>query len=198
MALLIFHFIGGRFYPFSVAKEVPAYTAIFVKAMLIKSILPQQYGLGHLIDATGKVQLFKTVRSVLTLLSLPLAYMAFKMGYPPYTISYLYVGIALILFIANQYMLHKIIQFNTREFLLKSTLKILLICIMQIPIFILIRYFPSGFLRFFVFSIVCELILLASIYFLGIDKSEKQRIWQFIQSYIEKFKNKQQQGLADA
>jgi O-antigen/teichoic acid export membrane protein len=161
--------------------EVPQYTSIFVKAMLIRSIIgTSQYGIVHLVNASGNIKLFKILSSGIMLLSLPLAYLAFRLGYPPYTISYIYILSAIVTFVTNQILLKTILNYDSIEFLTKSTVKILLVCSLQIPFFIAIRVFNPGFVRFLTFSLLSELVLFGSIYFIGMNRQERQSIIGYI------------------
>jgi len=168
-------------------KEVPEYTITFVQAMLIKSIIAtSQFGIGPLIHASGKIALFKIINSGITLLCLPLAYIAYKMGHPPYIISYIYLFTAFLTFITNQILLKVILNYDAIEFLKRSTFKILLVCLTVTPLFIIKNAFSYGLLRFIIISIISEIVLFASIYFLGMDNSERQTIKGYASQGIHK------------
>ena len=168
-------------------KEVPEYTITFVQAMLIKSIIAtSQFGIGPLINASGKIALFKIINSGITLLCLPLAYIAYKMGHPPYIISYIYLFTAFLTFITNQILLKVILNYDAIEFLKRSTFKILLVCLTVTPLFIIKNAFSYGLLRFIIISIISEIVLFASIYLLGMDNSERQTIKGYASQGIHK------------
>ncbi len=170
-------------------KEVPVYTAIFVQAMLIRAIIGgTQNGIAQLIDASGDIKYFKIFRSIAMLSALPLAYIAFKKGYAPYSISLIYIVTSLVYFIGNQVLLSVVLRFDSIEFLKKSTIRIVLVCVFQVPLFFIIKLFPSSFIRFFAISLFSELILLVSIYFVGIDTEEKQMAFGFVADKFPGFK----------
>lgn len=167
--------------------EVPEFTAIFAKAMLIRStISTSQYGLGPLIDATGNIKLFKITRSALILLGLPMAYLAFWMGYQAYYIIFIYIGMSLVAFMVNIYMLKVILNFNIKDFILKSTMKIILVCLFQVPIFLMINLFPATGFRFVAISLSSEIILFVSIYLVGIENSERKQIIKYVSDVVDK------------
>jgi len=149
--------------------------------MLLKSVIfASQYGIGPLINASGNIALFKIINSGITLLCLPLAYFAFKAGYPPYIISYIYLFTAIMTFITNQILLKVILNYDNIEFLKNSTFKIVLVSLSVIPFFIIKNFFSYGWLRFIIISFVSEIILCFSIYYLGMDHSERQSIKSYI------------------
>lgn len=168
-------------------KEVPKYTNIFVQAMLIRSIISIiDYAIGPYIEATGKIKFFKITSSSFTLLCIPCAYFAFKGGSPPYIIIYIYFFSAIVTLIINIIFMKIILNYNIFEFLKKSILRIILVCLSITPFFIIINLFSSGFLRFVIFSIISEIVLVISIYYLGMDYIERKSI----KNYINKAKGK--------
>ena len=168
-------------------KEVPRYTNIFVQAMLIRSIIfIIDYAIGPYIDASGKIKYFKMTSSGLTLLCIPCAYFGFKSGYPPYIITYIYFCSAIITLIIDIVLMKIILNYNIFEFFKKSIFRIILVCLSITPLFFIINLFPSGFLRFVIFSIVSEIVLVVSIYYLGMDYIERKSI----KNYINKAKGK--------
>jgi len=169
--------------------EVPEYTSIFVKAMLIRSIIgTSQYGIAQLIDASGNIMWFKILTSGVTLLTLPLSYFAFSKGCQPYTISYIFIISALLGFFTRMILLKTVLNYNVLQFLKKSTLKIVLVCAVQIPLFISIRWFNHGFFRFMSFSILSELVLFGSIYIIGMNPKERLSIMGYIREGLAKFR----------
>ncbi|MDD3818235.1 MAG: hypothetical protein PHG41_00115 [Actinomycetota bacterium] len=168
-------------------KEVPEYTTIFVQAMLLKSVIfASQYGIGPFIHASGNIALFKITYSSITLLGLPLAYFAFKAGYPPYIIGYIYLLTATLTFITDLILLKAILNYDVMEFLKNSTFKIILVSLSVVPFFIIKNFFSYGWLRFILISLVSEIILFISIYYLGMDLYERQSIKRYIIQGIRK------------
>lgn len=167
--------------------EVPEFTSIFVKAMLIKSIVgTSQYGIAHLINASGNIKLFKILSSGIALMALPLAFIACRIGYPPYYISYIYLLSSVLIFIMNQILLKTLINYDTVEFLIKSTLKIVLVCLMQAPLFFAIRVFKPGLLRFILFFLISEILLITSIYFVGMNNRERHNVIMYSREWLTK------------
>lgn len=155
-------------------KEVPAYTSMFVKAMLTREVIcASLYGLPQFIDATGSIKWFKIITSGVTILILPVSYLIFKLGYPPYAISYIYVISGLIGFVSTLSLLRIVLHYDIGEYLKNSTLRILIMSSLQIPVFISIRLFQPGWMRFIVISFVSEFILMGSILLIGMSHEER-------------------------
>lgn len=177
-------------------KEVPVYTAIFVKAMLVRLIIKtSQYGIGPLIHASGNIKLFKVFSSIIMLVALPIAYVAYRAGYPPYIISYIYIFTGVLDMITTLVLMKFIINYDVKDYLLKSTCKIILICVFQIPVFYLASRYSSGLLRFIGISLLSELVLFVSVYLFGLDAREKKQIIAFMKLWINRITERKTLGV---
>jgi len=155
--------------------------------MLIKSIINSlNSGIPSIIQASGKIKWFQLIISTILLLSLPLAYFAFKLGYPPHFISVIYLFISLLTFIITLILLKVIINYDILEFIKKVVMKAIIITLIISPLFLIHFFFPEGLLRFLCVSILAEVILFTSIYFIGLEKDERVSI----KKYINLAKNK--------
>jgi O-antigen/teichoic acid export membrane protein len=167
--------------------DIPSFTVIFCQLILINALFTSLFsGLPALIQATGKIKYFQIITSFVALICLPIAWLLFKKGYAPPTIIILFI-IALVtnLFI-SQILLKKIIDFNVKLFLKKSYLKIAYVMVLVIPLFLIRDLFPSGLLRFILFSIFSVCWLIAAIYAVGIEKNEKEKLHQIVVKFIKR------------
>ncbi len=154
--------------------NLPAYTVIFCQLMIINALIYSlSSGFPALIHATGKIKYFQIITSSISLTSLPISYFLLKKGLPPPTIIALIVVTLAINLIVSQILLKKILHFNVKLFLQKSYLKILSVIAMVLPLFIIRDLFSTSFYRFFFISIFSVSCLLVSIYFVGLEKKEK-------------------------
>ena len=66
-------------------KEVPEWAVIFCRLQLVRILLEQLViSLVSAINAEGNIREYSLVRSIISILPIPLAYIAFLWGYPPY------------------------------------------------------------------------------------------------------------------
>lgn len=66
-------------------KSVPEWTVIFVRFQLLKTFIEFQFvTLPSSISATGKIKKYSFYSSISNLVQLPVIYIFFKLGYPPY------------------------------------------------------------------------------------------------------------------
>lgn len=157
--------------------EVPPYTIIMSQLIIVNTLITGLgAGLPALIQATGKIKWFQIILAGTSLLSLPIAYVLFKHGYPPYYIIITFIFTAVINVIVRQILLRKIIRFDTVFFLKTSYLRILYVSLSITPLFFLTIYFNEGMLRFISSSTLSVIYLIISIFIFGLDKKEKTKI----------------------
>jgi O-antigen/teichoic acid export membrane protein len=164
----------------------PPYAEIFCKLLIINALIESlSSGIPSVIMATGKVKYFMIIGGLISLISLPIAYMLFKIGFPPYTILLIYILNGTINLVVNQVLLKRIINFNVSFFMRTAYLKILYVLVLVTPLFFIHDLFPAGLSRFIIFSVIAVCWLITVIYFVGIDKQEKNIISQtFVKIFI--------------
>lgn len=170
--------------------EVPIYTTIFCKLMIINALIDtMSAGLPALINASGKIKYFQIILSSIMLLSLPIAYILFRFGFPPHYFLLTFIGLSIINTIIRQILLKIILKFDIKYFIKKSYFQILKVAIIIIPLFMVLPLFQSSLTRFVLFSFISIFWTLLSIYFLGLEKSEKLVISSIINNTLSKKRN---------
>ena len=157
--------------------KLPPYTVIFTQLIICNALVD---GLGggliSLVQATGKIKYFQIVLSITSLISLPIAYFFFNMGYNPATILVIFIFTAILNVVFMQMLLKSVINFNVKEFLQVAYFKVFYVVLAFLPIAFFIRFVQDGVVPLILIFLVTELWLLTSIYFLGLDTREKRII----------------------
>lgn len=165
--------------------DVPPYTAIFCQLVIINALIGGLgAGLPAVIQATGKIKYFQIILSTTSLLSLPIAYILFKKGYPPSSILVAFITTALINVVVWQILLKKIIDFNVNFFLKTAYVKLFFVSVLIAPLFFIRDVFSAGLFRFITFSLFAMAFLLSAIYFAGLEKKEKEMLSQIVKKII--------------
>jgi O-antigen/teichoic acid export membrane protein len=165
--------------------ELPPYTVIFCKLMIINALIESfSSGIPSVFMASGKVKVYMITGGLISLLSLPISYLLFKVGYPPYTILIIYIFVSIINVVVCQVLLKIILNFDVRFFLKTSLLKIFYVSVFMVPLFFISDFFQSGFIRFILLSVFTECWILTVIYFVGIEKEEKDMLRQMVSKMI--------------
>ena len=168
---------------------VPPYTVIFCQLMIINALIDSvNAGIPAVVQATGKIKYFQIILSTTSLMSLPIAYLLFKAGYPPYAIQIAFISTALINVIARQILLKRLLDFDVKYFIKTSYLKILYVALLIAPLFFIRDIFPYGAMRFFCFSFFSICLLFIAIYFAGLEKKEKVFAIDIIKKLLLRFK----------
>lgn len=73
-------------------KQVPEYTIVFCRLLLIINLIEQMFiTLPTSIAATGNIKNYQKIVSLLALIPLAVSYILFQFGYPPHTIYYVFI-----------------------------------------------------------------------------------------------------------
>ena len=159
-------------------KEVPAYTVIFLQITIFTALLNTLSNpLIITMHATGKVRDYQIVVGLLSLLTLPLVYVALKMGAAPYMAMIIAFFVEFICHFARLYMLVRSIKFPMIDFLREVTLRVLIITVLSLVLPLLTyQLVDTVFLRF---TMVCILSFMSTIvlgYYLGFNKADRNML----------------------
>jgi len=168
--------------------EVPAYTVIFVRIILLTSICnafasPLAVAMG----ATGKIKLYQIVLTTMGWMHLPLAWICFKFGAEPYAAMYVYLILVIFMQSVRLYMVCKSLNFSLLDFVRNVILRsfIMLILAIMLPAYLHLTLTHS------ITNAVCILIICLvstalSIMAIGITNNERKQIVNIIKSKIKK------------
>lgn len=169
-------------------KEVPEYTVIFLRLVLLTSIVDSLSGtLIASMHASGKVRDYQVVVGGISLFTLPIAYIALRMDLPPYSAMVVGLIIAIICHFARLLLLKKSIGLPVMTFIRNVTLRVTLICILAfIPPSVIYYSLPLNWWNSLFTVIISFCSSITFVYCLGLNKEEKI----FIVNKIRKLLNK--------
>lgn len=172
-------------------KEVPQYTYVFIKLMLINALIDIMHtGIPAVVQATGNIKWYQIILSTISLLSLPASYILFTLGYPPYSILLTYIVSSIVMVVVQLFLLKSVISFNVKEFIKKSYLKIFYVAIFVSPLFFIRNLYQQSITRFILISMLALIWVLTAVYVVGIEKKEKAFVVSTFNNAYVKFKNK--------
>lgn len=109
-------------------KEVPEHTVIFLRLVLATTLIDSlSTPLITAMHASGKVRDYQIVVGGLSLLTLPLAYVLFRLGYPPQAAMWAGLAVSVACHFARQLLLRATIGFPMGSFLRSVSLRVLLV-----------------------------------------------------------------------
>lgn len=166
--------------------KVPVLTSIFCQLMICNALIEGVgSGIPAAIQATGKIKYFQIILSVLSLLSLPAAYFVFVMGYPPYSILITYIITSLSGVIVMLLLLKKLINFDIKNLINISYLKIFYVVLCILPLFFIRNSFSESFSRFILITLTSVIWLFITIYVVGLESKERILIRSKIRHYFK-------------
>ena len=168
-------------------KEVPVYTAIFIKTMLVNALIyTTTASVPSAIQATGKIRNIQVVTSLVSLMGLPLAYVLFKLEQPPYYLFFVYSLIGVVNFCIVQFFIKNILHISFGSFYKYGYSKMLRVMLLMSPLFIINSFLDESVFNFLLMTIGSAVWLVLMIYVAGINKEEKQLINNFTRNLKRK------------
>lgn len=169
-------------------KEVPEYTALFVRLVIINALLDSFNGpMTAATLATGKIIHYQIVTSFFMLLNMPISYICLKYGYSPDVTMVISIIISFVLVFVRMILLRKLIYFKYRTYFSEVLM----------PIFrtSVVAFFLSYVFRkiLFDYAVVPILMIMAgctcsllAIIFGGLKNSERNRILNLLMKIYKK------------
>lgn len=168
--------------------DVPEYTAMFVQVMLVNALIStSNAGIPAAVHATGKIKYYQIILSTVMLLALPASYFLLKAGLPPQSLLLAYTGAAVVNLFVRQIVLKQLIDFDVRDFFNKAYAKMIIVCVLCSPLFLVKELLEEGMIRFLLMGILSVVWLLLCIYFFGSDQGERTVFNTYIGNIVSRF-----------
>lgn len=158
--------------------EVPEGALVFCRLVLLELFVSAtDGGLWQVVNASGKVAIFRVGNSILTVSCIPIGYFILKSGAPPYVLLFLFIGADTIWRIIQLWLVHRILHFPTLRFCRDVYRPVAVVCLTIIPILFLTSRIPwdSTLWHLGRFLLVLLLTTIAALY-LGLKNGERQKI----------------------
>lgn len=158
--------------------QLPDHVVPFIRLIVvITAIDATTYPLNACSTATGNIKLYQVMVGVLSLLNIPLSYLALSYGCPPETVFVISLSLSFFTFFAKLWAINKIIDFPVRDYLFKVCVKLLFVTICSISVPLLLRFLFETNIWSSIFNCFVSVVSTALIIFLfGMTKSEKSSV----------------------
>ncbi len=170
-------------------KHVPANAVIFCSLFLISSLIAQlSVGLQSAVQATGKIRVYQIVVGSVLLVSLPLAYLGLKFGFPAYSIVFSLVLTEIIAAVFRLFFLKKLADLSIRLYFLRVLNKTVVPVICSLAVcYVCVAYIRMPF-RFIITSMTSAIVFILTIYFFGLCEDEREMVNRLYLKIQNKFK----------
>ncbi len=167
-------------------KEVPAYTSIFLKLLVVYSLITSlATSMVTGILATGKIKRYQTEMNVVSILIFPLSWIAYYLGAPAYMTYIIAIVIIFLLTYVRLKELQRLIDFPVKAYLTEYASVIILVCVLAFIVPLVIRYFVSpSIIRLLTICIVSVSWTMLCIYIVGLKRNEREFLVEKIKTYI--------------
>ncbi len=169
-------------------KDVPEYTVVFCRLILVATLINQlSQGIQVGVQSVGRIGAYQVTVSILLLLNLPLAYLLLRMGLPPQSVL---VAAAVMEAVACVYRMmagRKLIGLKVDEYMQKVVISAVLpiflaACISSVTLVLL----PEGWLRLFLTCAVSVLSIVILMRYLGLTTYELEKMREVIVKGLSK------------
>lgn len=173
-------------------KEVPEYTVMFCRLVLIICLLQQPAsGLMAAITSVGNIRRYQIVTGTFQLFNLPIAYILIKTGLPPYFVLVGSIFLELINTGLVIWFAHKLAGLPMKDYVLNTLIKSLLVVILTASLALTLRtLLNESFVRFVMIGIIST----AGLFVLGrqiaFTVQENNKIGELFMSFYYSLKNK--------
>ena len=173
-------------------KEVPEYTIIFVRLLLINTliynfVIPSWMA----IQATGKVMSIHLTTGTINLLNLVITYILWKIyDLEPYSIYIVNIGVSFCMQVATLIIQKELLRIKIGEYFRKTVLPVTKASIASIVLpLCIMESMEYGLLRFLIVSAVSVISTIVMFYLIGLNPELKEYIRSVILQYWQKMKS---------
>ena len=168
-------------------KEVPEYTAVFVKLFIVLALCECiSYPLVTAMLATGNIRNYQIVVGGLQLLNLPVSYALLKIGYPPEVTVVVAICISQICLAARLVMLRRMIGLSVREFLYRVYFNVLKVVVVGASVAALV---VEGLKHDILSFLFCMILAGGACLFIGCTAQERGEIWSLLLKRVKHDQN---------
>ncbi len=173
-------------------KEVPEFTIIFCRLLLIRILIEQLFlTLSISISAVGNIRKYQIYNSMLNFLPLVVSYILFSFNYPPFFIYIVFIFYAIAGAIITLYFAKKDCSLSISNYFDSVIYKCLgsfmiTIFISALPVF----FMTDGIIRLLFVFTISAITSLIMIWNLGFSLTEREGIWKILKGTLEKISRK--------
>lgn len=171
---------------------IPEYLPLFTRLVLINVLLDMMTNLlAATAKAYGKIGRYQMIVSLILAMNFVLSYVALHMGCPAYSVFIVYGIISIILMVVRVLLLKGMIKEMTiSNFIFKVIYPIVKVSLVAISTPIIAKYFIQDIYgKSFIICSISTLSVIATVWSIGLNKTERDKIKQKIASLLLRFRH---------
>lgn len=168
--------------------SVPKYTVSFTRLTLITSLLLVFVNpLVCAVQSTGRIKRYQVIVGLFSMLSFPLSYFAYYMGYPPEAAYYIYLVLSIFLLYIRLYIVRGLVSLSISSFMRNVVFPCIVVTIVSLIIPTVIYWLMSeGFSRLLIMCVCCLGFSLLAVFLFGLNKAERKWIINIVQLKLKR------------
>ena len=158
--------------------QVPDHVVNFVRLIVvITAIDATAFPINATSTATGDIRLYQMTMGLITILNLPLSYIALTLGGVPEIVFVISLILAVTSFFGRLWAVNKVIDFNIKRYLVEVCMKVVVVacCSIVLPL-IMHMYWNEGILSALCNCVISVISTIVVIYYIGLKKTERKSI----------------------
>ena len=169
-------------------KDVPQYTAVFVRLIILVTWVNSLANpLSVSMKATGKIREYELYSASIKLLVIPVAYLLLLRGSSPVIVFFVYLFFEIAAYISNFIITGKYVNFSISRYCKEVIFKVFIVAITSFMIPAIIYMIMNATWQRFILVLIVSLFCSASsIFFIGMTNNERNAVLKHIKSYIYK------------
>lgn len=167
--------------------DIPEHTVLFTQLMLVNLLIESMsFVLNDSIMATGDIRNYQLITGVILILNLPISYLLFSRGLPPEVFLYVLNILSAVSLLSKLFILKRLVSLEITVFFKKALLpSVLTLLFSWLCCFMWVEYFNYNFF----FNVLVTLFLSsASIYWIGLDSTERRVISRYMRAKLDLLK----------
>ena len=159
-------------------KEVPEGTSFLCLLTLIDALVKSfSEGTNGYVQASGRIKWFQLIYSIILLSNLPIGYIMFLNGFPPYWIIICFILTSILYRFLSLYMMSRLLDFNVRRYIKNAYVRPIYVIIIMIAGSVLYSNLEMTSMFLHLSGItVMFLVTTTMVFMIGLSKEEKKQI----------------------
>jgi O-antigen/teichoic acid export membrane protein len=171
----------------------PKYTIIFTQMALIDVLIDSvSYPITAVVQATGMVKWYLLFVTIIQLLNFPFSLLLLMFNMPAYSVMIVMIVITSAMLLARIIILKKIINYSVKQFAKIVIIPLFIVTILSTMIPVTIHnILAQGVLRLFAVTLVSIMSISAAMFFIGLNRNEREKTLNTASLFIKIFFNKE-------
>lgn len=168
--------------------DIPDHTISFMQLTMLTMLITSWIQPLHTANlATGKIKKFQTWRGIVMLLMLPISYIALKAGAIPEVVFLVQLLVTFAAQIVMLFIIRPLIQLSLREYFMEVFIRAGIVSVLAaVPSYFVFTFLPENIWSLFVVCAVSVLVTAMFIYFVGLNRSERDMVISKVKPIIAK------------